>query len=177
MKKVFVGKRLWIVLFVFLPFMAFISFDWVTTSIDERASVDFPAAPDKQDVQGNAVLTANGDKSKYVAVAFDFGKFGADSAMMAAELDKPEMMDQVKNGIMGELKGSTLVSEKDTLTNGYRTFEFIFDIPESDSVGLNRMHSKTVFVAAKMYSLSFIEDKDAPKEADRRKFFNSLKIK
>lgn len=177
MKKVFVGKRLWILLFVFVPFMAFKSFDWITASIDDRVSVDFPATPEKQDMDGNAVLTANGDKSKYVAVLFDFSKFGADSAMMAAELDKPGMMEQVKTGIMGELKGSTLVSEKDTVTNGYRTFEFIFDMPESDSLGLNRMHSKTVFVAAKMYSLSFVESKETPNEADRKRFFNSLKIK
>lgn len=177
MKKVLVSKRLWIVLLVSLPFLAFVNFDWVTTSIDERTSVDFPSAPQKEEVQGNVVLTADGDKSKYIAVLFDFGALGADSAMVAAELEKPAMMEEVKSGMMGQLKGATAVSEKDTFTNGYRTFEFIFDMPVSDSLGLNRMHAKTIFVAAKMYSLSFIESKDAPKEADRKRFFNSIKIK
>jgi hypothetical protein len=178
MKKVFVGKRLWVLLFLFVPFMAFKSFDWITTSIDERVTVDFPTLPEKQDADGNPVFSAGDDSTKYIVVAFDFGKYGADSTMMAAELDKPEMMEQVKTGIMGELKGATLVSEKDTLTHGHRTFEFVFDIKSPDNpLESGRMHSKTIFVAAKMYSLSFVEKKGASLEAERKRFFNSVKIK
>jgi hypothetical protein len=168
-------KILWLGLI--LPFLAFVSFDWITTQLDDRVSVDFPATPTKQDAAGNAVYTATDGKSKYVAVEFDFSKFGADSAMMAAELDKPEMIGQVKSGIMSELKGSTLVSEKDTLTSGYRTFDLVLDLAPDSAGVVQRMYSKTVFVAAKMYSLSFVEKKDAPMEGDKVKFFNSLKIK
>ena len=55
-----------------LPLMAFTGFDWVTVSIDERVSMDFPFKPEQTEMSGNAVwmVDANSD-ARCMAMVID----------------------------------------------------------------------------------------------------------
>jgi hypothetical protein len=176
MKKTIWGKGLLIALF--LPFVAFTTFDWLTVSLDEKVSVDFPSEPEKNEMSGNPVWVANPNAdSRCMTMVLDFEKFGMDAEMVKAEMGKPESFEGFKTGILSQMKGATIVEEKSTTIQGYTAFEFIVDMPAKDTAGLGTMYNKNIFVGSKMYNLSFFEKKDKPQEENRNKFFNSLKIK
>ena len=162
---------------IFLPLMAFAPFDWLTMSLDDKVSVDFPSKPKETEMSGNPVMIADVDKdSRCMSMVMDFKSLGMDSTQLAEEMKKPESLGQFKEGILGQIPGSSLISEKRTTTMGYTSFEFVIDMGRNDTSVLNIMHNRNIFVGSKMYSLSFYEKTGKPQETNRKRFFNSLKI-
>jgi hypothetical protein len=158
--------------------MAFTSFEWVTVSIDERVSVDFPVQPEQSEMSGNPVWTADANNNaRCMTMTVDFKNYGMDSVQLAAEMAKPEAYGDFKGGVLGQIEGSSIITEKNTSTLGYKTFEFVIDMGKKDTSSLNIMHNKNIFVGAKMYTLTFLEKNGKPQDKERNQFFNSLKIK
>jgi len=161
-----------------LPLLAFTSFEWVTLSIDERVSVDFPMKPKQSESSGNPVWMADANSnSRCMAMIIDFKNFGMDSAQVAAEMSKPESYEDFKNGVLGQIEGSSIISEKITTTSGYKTFEYVINMGKKDTSSLNIMHNKNIFVGAKLYTMNFLEKNGKPQEQIRNQYFRSIKIK
>jgi hypothetical protein len=165
--------------FLFLPMLAFAATtDWVNVNLDERVSVSFPNQPEEKEMSGNAVWVADASNdARCMAMVLDFEKFGMDSVMLAAEMGKEESFTQFKEGILGQIEGATLISERKTTTAGKMTFEYVIDMGKNDTAALNKMYNKNVFIGNKMYSLSFYEKDGKPQTEARNKFFNSFKLK
>jgi hypothetical protein len=161
-----------------LPSLAFATtIDWITVRLDDRVSVAFPAKPEEKEMSGNAVWVADsGPNARCMAMVLDFEKFGMDSATLAGEMGKDESFAQFKEGILGQIEGATLISEKKTTTSGKMTFEYVIDMGKKDTAALNKMYNKNIFIGNKMYSFSFYEKDHLPQTAAREKFFNSFKL-
>lgn len=167
-----------LIAFVFLPLFAFISADWVTISLDERASIDFPSATESKDMNGNRMWIQDiGKDARCMAMVFDFGQMGMDSAALADEMSRPEAFEQFKNGVVGQIQGASVLSEKNTSIGGHKVFEYLIDMGKKDTSALDRMHNRNYFIGVKMYSLSFFEKASKPQAELRNKFFNSFKAK
>ena len=163
---------------VILPLMAFASIDWVTVSIDKRVTVDFPVKPVQSESSGNPMWTADANSdSRCMAMIIDFKNFGMDSAQVAGEMSKPEAYEDFKNGVLGQIEGSSIVSEKITTFLGYKTFEYIINMGKKDTSSLNIMYNKNIFVGAKLYAMNFFEKNGKPQDQQRDQFFRSIKIK
>ena len=170
-------RKLWSVLLL-LPLLAFVTADWVNVQLNSRVSVSFPVKPDEKEMSGNAVWVADANAdSRCMAMVLDFEKFGMDSAALAAEMGKETSFEQFKEGILGQIVGASLISEKKTTTNGYMTFEYVIDMGKTDTSALNLMYNKNIFIGSKMYSLSFYEKTLKRQPEARTKFFNSFKVK
>jgi hypothetical protein len=161
-----------------LPLMAFASIEWVTVPIDEKVTMDFPAKPEQSEMSGNQVWMSDPNSdSRGMAMVIDFKNFGLDSAQLVAEMAKPGAYDDFKGGVLGQIEGASLVSEKNTTTLGYKTFEFVINMGKQDTSSLNIMHNRNIFVGAKMYTMNFFEKNGKPQDQMRNKYFGSLKIK
>ena len=161
-----------------LPLMAFSSFEWITVSIDKRVTVDFPVKPVQSESSGNPMWMADANSdSRCMAMIIDFKNFGMDSVQLAAEMGKPEFYDDFKKGVLGQIEGSSIISEKITSTSGYRTFEYVINGGKKDTSSLNIMYNKNIFVGAKLYAMNFFEKNGKPQEQMRDQFFRSIKIK
>ena len=161
-----------------LPLMAFTSFEWITVSLDQRASIDFPTKPTQQEMSGNPTWLADlNNDARCMAMMVDFKNFGMDSAQLAAELAAPKFYADFKGGVLGQLPGSTLISETTGSVQGYKTAEYVIDMGKKDTSSLNIMYNKNIFVGSMMYTLNFFEKTGKPQEQARNQFFNSFKIK
>ena len=175
-KKINMRKK--ILFCLILPLMAFSSFEWITVSIDKRVTVDFPVKPVQSESSGNPMWMADANSdSRCMAMIIDFKNLGMDSAQVAAEMGKPEFYDDFKNGVLGQIKGASLMSERITTTLGYRTFEYVINGGKKDTSSLNIMHNKNIFVGAKLYTMNFFEKNGKPQDQQRDQFFRSIKIK
>lgn len=161
-----------------LPFLAFVAADWITVKIDNRVTVSFPATPEEKEMSGNQVWVQDVDKDgRCMAMLLDFSKFGMDSATLASEMSKDASFDDFRQGILGQIEGSTLISEKKTKVQGKLCFEYVINMgKDGQADALNIMYSKNIFVGNKMYTLSFYEKNNKPREADRTRFFNSFRL-
>ncbi|MET0634498.1 MAG: hypothetical protein ABWZ25_00640 [Chitinophagaceae bacterium] len=170
MKKIAAGLLL-------LPFLAFVTVDWVTVKLDDRATVSFPAEPESRDLSGNIVRVKDVDKdARCMAMTVDFTQFGMDSAGLAKEMENEQSLEQFREGALGQIAGSTLISERRGITNGKTYFEYVINMGKTDPEALNIMYSRNIFAGSKMYTLSFYEKDKRPREEDRNKFLNSFKL-
>ena len=160
-----------------LPLMAFTVTDWFTVKLDERVSINFPAEPETKEMGGNPVWIREIDSnSRCMAMTLDFEKLGMDSAMVAVEMQKPATFEQFKNGVLGQMPGSSVISGKQSVTDGHNTFEYVIDMGKKSPKEFNVMYNRNVFIGSKMYSLSFFEKPGQPREEMRNKFFSSMKV-
>lgn len=167
-----------LLLWLALPLMAFTGIEWINISLDQRASIDFPTKPTQNEMSGNPTWIADvSSDARCMAMTLDFKNFGLDSAQLAAEMADSKFYEDFKGGVLGQLPGSTLISEKKNIIQGYKTAEYIIDMGKKDSSSLNIMYNKNIFVGSKMYTLNFFEKTGKPQEQARNQFFNSFKIK
>lgn len=167
-----------LLIWLLLPLMAFTSIEWVTVAIDNKVSVDFPVKPVESESGGNPMWTADANSdARCMVLKIDFKNFGMDSAQVAAEMTKPEFYTDFKGGVLGQMEGATMVSEKITTFLGYKTFDYVINMNKKGDNSLNIMHNKNVFVGDKLYSINFFEKNGKPQEQLRDQFFRSVKIK
>lgn len=168
-------KQLLFVLFV--PLFSFTLLEWTTVNVDQRVSVQFPNQPRQTESSGNKVWIADVDiNSRCMSMMLDYKQYGMDSAAVAVEMNKPESFENFKNGVLGQIKGASVIAEKTTTTLGKMTYEFVFDMGKKDTSSFNIMYSKNIFVGQKMYTLSFFEKSGNPQPAMRQKFMNSFRL-
>ncbi len=171
MKKLFAGLLV-------LPLFAFVALDWVAVKLDERVTVSFPTNPEKKDMSGNSVWTQDIDKDARVMVMIiDFTKLGADSASIAVEMEKDAALSEFREGVLGQIKGGTLISERKSMINGKRYFEYVINMGKTEQPdAFNMMYSRCIFVGDRLYTLNFYEKNNLPRKEDRDKFFASFKL-
>ena len=167
-----------LIAFLFLPLFAFVAADWVTIKLDDRASIDFPSAAVPKDLNGNSMwLQDIGKDARCMVMIMDFSRMGVDSAALADEMSRPEAFEQFKEGVVGQMQGASILSEKNTAIHGHKVFEYLIDMGTKDTSALDRMYNQNYFIGAKMYSLSFFEKNSKPQAGLRNKFFTSFTIK
>jgi hypothetical protein len=128
-------------------------------------------------MSGNKVWVANaGPDARCMVMLLDFTKLGMDSAMVAQEMARPQSLKDFGQGILGQIEGSSIVTEKTGKIAGKLTYEYVIDMGKIDTAAFNVMHNKNVFVGHNMYSLSFYEKNGKPQVALRNKFFNSFRL-
>jgi hypothetical protein len=128
-------------------------------------------------MSGNPVWVADvNDDSRCMVMTFDFGKQGLDSAAVANEMEREGAFEEFREGVLGQIEGAYIVSERKTKFNGYTTFEYVINMGKSDEGALNIMYNKNIFVNSVMYSLSFYEKNNKPQEEARRSFFSSVTV-
>lgn len=170
MKKLFLGLLL-------LPFFAFTAADWITVKLDERAVVDFPAEPEKSDIEGNAQWIQDVDKdARCMAMIVDFKNLGMDSVQLAAEIVKEQSFIDFRQGVLKQMPGATLISEKKGTIAGKMYFEYLIKMNKSGQPDTFIVYNRNIFAGDKLYILSFYEKNNLPREPDRNKFFASFRL-
>jgi len=170
-------KKFFLVLLL-LPFFAFVAADWVTVKLSDRVSVSFPSSPEEKEMSGNSVWVQDVDSNgRCMAMVVDFSKFGMDSAGLATEMAKDESFADFRQGVLGQIAGSSIISEKKGKINGKIYFEYVIDMnkpgqPNAFSI----MYSRNIFIGDKMYTLSFYEKVNKPQDKPRNKFFDSFRM-
>jgi hypothetical protein len=164
-------------LFIFLlPFFAFTGFDWISVKLDDRVTMNFPSEPEKKDMGGNEVWVAQKDgKPQCMAMILDFSQFGLDSAGLEAEIAKEETFVQFRDGVLGQMPGSQLVSERKMTVKGKACFEYLIDMNKDDK-SQGRMYNRNIFAGNKMYSISYFM-REGDDDALRERFFGSFQIR
>jgi hypothetical protein len=176
MKKLFMRKQL--LAFLLVPIFAFATAEWITVKLDDRASISFPSQPETKDAGGNTIWSQDIDTTaRCMALTLDFVKFGLDSAMLAGQLQTDGFSEQFKGGILGQIPGASLVSEKSTTWNGRPVIEYVISKDSTGNNPYDMMYNRNIFAGTKMYSLSFFEKKSKPQEALRNKFLSSFSLK
>lgn len=171
MKKIFAALLL-------IPVFAFGVAEWVTVKLDDRVTMSFPAQPEIKDMSGNPVWVQDIDKgARCMAMVLDFQKFGLDSAGLAAEMNREEAMEEFKQGVMGQIPGSTLISEKKGTIKGKTYFEYVINMGKTEPEALNIMYSRAIFVGSNMYTISFYEMTNKPRAEEREKYMSSFTLK
>jgi len=122
--------------------------NWVTQSIDERASIKFPQKPEKM---GEAAVYRykGADSITYVSTVTDMEAMGLDSATLTAMAPTQEFMDQMKTGMSMQMKGVSFSKSEITTWKGYTTYDF----EGEEEAKKTKVFLKTVFVGSKMYVL------------------------
>jgi hypothetical protein len=170
-------KKLLLLSFL-LPLLSFSGFDWINVDIDDRFSVKFPSQPVEKEMQGNPVWVSDiNDDSRCMLMVFDFGKLGMDSLAVSEEMSTTTSFAEFRDGVLGQIEGASIISEKKDKVGGYMCFEFVIDMGKEDDNSLNIMYNKNIFVGSKMYSLSFYEKNNNPQAQSRNVFFRSILIK
>lgn len=170
-------KKLLLALFV-LPFFAFVAADWVTVKLDNRAMLDFPSQPQEKEMGGNQVWIQDIDSNgRCMAMVLDFTSYGMDSAKLADEMSKDQAFADFRQGVLGQIEGSKLISEKKGTVEGKLYFEYKIDMGKTDVNALNVMYNRNIFAGTKMYSVSFYEKNNKPRDLERKKFFASFRLR
>ena len=170
-------KKLLLLSFL-LPLLSFSGLDWINVDIDERWSVKCPSQPVEQEMQGNPVWISDlNDDSRCMLMVVDFSKMGMDSLALSEEMSRTASFAEFRDGVLGQIEGASLISEKKDKVGGYMCFEFVIDMGKDDDNSLNIMYNKNIFVGNKMYSLSFYEKNNKPQAKSRNVYFKSILIK
>lgn len=150
--------------------------DWKTVKLDSRVSVAFPGEPEVEDKGGNPMWkTIIDDQALCMAMIIDFEKLGMDSASLATEMVKDDQFAAFRDGILGKMPGSSVVSERKRTVSGHLTYDFLINMGK-DANSINKMYNRNIFVGSKLYSLSFLENDNQPEKELREAFFSSFKI-
>lgn len=159
-----------------LACMAFCETGWITVNFDERASIDFPAEPEKTGANGVPIWSSYGKDSSFkcIALCISYSNFGLDSARLAKELEGENFYKNFKTSMLGQIQNAKLLTEEVTKVKGRPAYKLTVDMGEKGP--FSRMYCTNVFVGEKMYSCSFYENDRKPQEANRNKFFESFKV-
>jgi len=166
-----------LLLLVFLPLVAFTTFEWVTVKLDDHVSVVFPAQPVQQESAGNPLWMAVPDTNAlFMSMVVDMEKLGVDSATLAPLLDQLEFYEQYREGAAGKFGETKLVYDTMYKKNGYHVNEFKLRKESTDlSFPYWNITIRSIFIGAKVYAFSYLEKND--RQEGMQRFFNSVQVK
>ncbi len=167
-----------VLILLILPLFAFIKADWFSQAIDSKASISFPGKPEKAVQPNGDTWTFTSELTTCSVAIIDMKALGMDSAAVKEMLADPKSLLEFRNGLLGEMKGSTLIGEAESKLGGYPSYEFTVDRSSSKADADKLiLYNKNVFVGDKIYGLYYYERKARLQESDRIQFFNSFKVK
>jgi hypothetical protein len=163
--------------FLLLPFISFIPVDWITVKLDNRTSIDFPAQPVVQDLNGTPYFeNENAGEGKCIVMVTDFGKMGMDSATLSESMSRTAALAELRDGLLRDASGSTLLTEKRMKVGNNIAFEYHINTGANKPGHYNRMYYRAIVFKDRLYSLYFYEDAGKPKGEMRKRFFDSFKM-
>ena len=144
---------------------------WQKVSLDSLVSVEFPAAPTKQEVQGQQVYVANEDGTIYMVLA-----------QKNAFKENPtptELMDfynGMEEGVLQEAGGGQLTNKSTFTINGFTGVEAQFTTPTRPSLPAVKF-MRILLVNNTAYTQNFwtSTEKEASSQESRQRFFASLR--
>ena len=168
-------RKLFLLLFV--PLVAFTTFEWITVKLDDHVSVVFPAQPVQQESAGNPLWMAVPDTNTlFMGMIVDMEKFGVDSAALAPMLDQSEFYEQYRQGAAGKFGAVKLLYDTVYKKNGYHVSEFKVRKESIDqSFPYWNITIRSIFIGAKVYAFSYLEKSD--RQEGMQRFFNSVQVK
>jgi hypothetical protein len=172
-------QRKLIATLLILPLFAFIKADWFTQSLDNsKVSINFPLKPERMvQANGTVVWKYVNDVSICMVTVIDLNVMGMDSAAVKTMLADPGSLQEFRDGLIGQLKGSKLIAEAKAELSGFPSYDFTVDVSASSAEGdKDIMYTKSVFIGARLYGLYFHEKKGKLQEAERKQFFSSFKV-
>lgn len=171
-------QRKLLAILLILPLFAFMGADWVAQTLDNsKISIQFPQKPDRI-VQSNGSVAWKyiNDVSICMVTVMDLNTLGMDSAAIQTMLNDPGSLQEFREGLVRELKGSKLIAETRSELSGFPSYDLTVDISASAAeTDKNIMYSRSVFVGTRLYTLYFHEKKGKLLETERKQFFNSFK--
>jgi len=149
---------------------------WEQVKLDENASISFPSKPDKTIFEGKQVWIASVDSTaQCMAMITDLKKMGLDANTLAERLKRKETYQTIKGGMLRGSPGAIALSESITTFKGKPAYILKLDL-KGEKEDFNIAYILTVYVNVKMYTFTFMEKYQNPHEADKNKFWNSLKL-
>lgn len=113
--------------------------------------------------------------AKVMVTVTDFAKMGVDAKALAELLKKKKTYSDLKNGFLLGVDGAVAVKDSIATFKGKPAYYLNMDM-KGGKEDLNQTQIVNVFVGSRMYSLMFMEKYGTRHEAERLKFWNSLKI-
>lgn len=164
-----------ITILLFVPFLLLV-FAWEQVKIDQKVSIAFPQKPEKNIIEGKVTWVAELDSAaKVMVIVTDFAKMGVDAKGLALLLKNKKTYSDLKNGFLLGADGAVAGKDSIATFKGRPAYYLKMDMKGSKE-DFNQTQLMNVFVGSKMYSLFFMEKYGAQHEADKLKFWNSLKI-
>ncbi|MBB2145306.1 hypothetical protein GM921_07420 [Pedobacter sp. LMG 31464] len=166
-----------LILFLLLAPVLFVStFAWELVKLDENVSISFPSKPEKTIFEGKHVWIATVDSTaQCMAMITDLKKLGADVNTLTEQLKRKETYQILKSGMLRGSPGAVVLSESITTFKGKPAYRIKLDL-KGEKEDYNIAHILTVYINAKMYTITFMETYQSSHEADKNKFWNSLKL-
>lgn len=165
-----------LLLLLLLPLFSFNPFDWVAVKLDDRTSVEFPKQPVIEDLNGSPYYeNENAGEAKCMAMITDFGKMGIDSATLSQSMSRTAALSELRESLLRDAKGSTLLSEKRMKVNNNIAFEYYINTGVNKPGHYDRMYYRAIVFKDRLYSLYFYENSGKPKVEMRKRFFDSFK--
>jgi len=144
--------------------------EWVKIANDEaKYQTLFPAKPEETSAKGSQkfVLERENGKVALLLMVNDIGK--------GVDIDNPEIvkatLGKVGESIVQRLKGSKLLTEKETKFGKYPAKEI--DV-ESPQFGIYR--TRVIFTGSRLYQVTILGPKEYQEGAEAKKFMESFKL-
>ncbi len=151
-----------------------------TARLDERASVVFPAKPQAMDGMVSQIQYSTLDKENKITAmttAIDAGQFGVDSATLAANYNNQLFVEMITQSVLGQYPGVQVVAKRKIAQDAFMGYDIsLANETPSGSVPYSTIYTRILFAGTKVYALTVLALKDADAQADRDKFYRSLKI-
>lgn len=172
------AQRKLIAALLILPLFAFMKADWFRQTLDNsKVSINFPLKPDRMtQANGSVIWRYVNDVSVCMVSYMDLTNMGMDSLAIKEMLDKPESLQEFRDGLIRQLQGSRLLAEAKAELSGFPTYDFTVDVSASAAeADKDIMYTKSVFIGTRLYSLYYHEKKGKLQEEERKQFFGSFK--
>jgi hypothetical protein len=142
---------------------------WINYKIDEKLSCKMPEQPTQ--VEEHSVYAKGKDTTVYVVAVVDFAKLatGIDSAQLATMAPTPEFANQFKNGMLGQMPGSTMGDVTIGKWKGHTSYA----MDGANAANKQKLYAFMVLIGTKMYSLMVVTP-DTHNADAKNNFFATL---
>jgi hypothetical protein len=165
-----------ILFLLFSPALFVFILPWERVKLDENVSISFPSKPEKSKMDGKDFwLAALDSTSQCMVLITDYNKLGVDATTLTERLKLKETYQTIKSGMLRGSPGAVILSDSINTFKGKPAYILKMDL-KGEKEDFNIAYVLNVFIDAKMYSLMFMETYQNSHEADKSKFWNSLKI-
>lgn len=169
MKKIFVLLLLPLLSFSFIA-------DWQPVKIGDRVTVKFPKEPKFEKISDKLKWASSFDANSICEATLtdlrEYGIKGPDD--IAKNFSSQEQMQGFGIGLLSKIPGGKAISQKNTLFNGHRSYEYIIEV-KKDGVIDRYIYIKSLFVGTDLISFHFIQ-KEKERSKNNQRFFSSIKV-
>lgn len=171
-----------ILLFTFLLLSGIYVRAQFNVQLNTETSVTFPVTAEQGNAENSAYwvarLTKDSTEIRMMAMVLDGRKFDLDAKTIAANYDKPEFIDALVGGMLGNRQGIN-VKSREKITKGKAKGYDIYmenETPDEDYPH-TKIYTRFLFSGALVYMLGVYTTEGIDATAEKNHFFNSITIK